>query len=420
MATSPFSSGTGSSTTPLWASGRFALRVHGVGSNWQKVVEIRRPHALIGRVPGSDVQIDDRSVSARHVYLHLNSRGLFAVDLASRSGSLIGPERRSADWLRPGDSLEVAGRRIEVLDVQVDHAQTHTPNPEPGDPLSENHDQELVGVTLYPGQGPQVPLALNSELVFLGRSAACGVHINDTSVARIQCVLVRSPHAAYILDLLGRTSWLNGRPLRDAQALKDGDILAIGSARFECQLSPPGQMPTPPPPSTSAPAPGPPATRAPASPEALTRIEPPPLPPGLVPAEAQGQVLAWMMGVLQATQGEMLRRQSEFQNDVIDALKQIQDDNHAALDKHLETVETLNQQLSSLRDEVRRRFGPSNAPTRPEPPKAPPLRINPAPPPTDSPEVTAAWLLNRVSQLDQENRSSWRDLLGRIHRREPK
>ncbi len=166
--------------------------------------------------------------------------------------------------------------------------------------------------------------------------------------------------------------------------------------------------------------PRPPATRAPASPEALTRIEPPPLPPGLVPAEAQGQVLAWMMGVLQATQGEMLRRQSEFQNDVIDALKQIQDDNHAALDKHLETVETLNQQLSSLRDEVRRRFGPSNAPTRPEPPKAPPLRINPAPPPTDSPEVTAAWLLNRVSQLDQENRSSWRDLLGRIHRREPK
>ncbi|HEU5116728.1 MAG TPA: FHA domain-containing protein, partial [Isosphaeraceae bacterium] len=409
MATSPFSSGTGSSNTPLWASGRFALRVHGVGSNWQKVVEIRRPHALIGRIPGSDVLIDDRLVSARHVYLHLDSRGLFAVDLASRSGSRIGPQKRTAGWLQPGDSLEVAGRWIEVLDVQVNSPPSHSPDLEPGDPLSEAHDQDLVGVTLYPGQGPQVPLALNSKLVFLGRSAACGVHIDDASAARIQCVLVRSPHAAYILDLLGRTSWLNGRPLRDAQALKDGDTLAIGSARFECRLSPPGQVPTPPAPRTSAPGPGLPATRAPdPPPEVLTRIEPPPLPTGLVPAEAQGQVLAWMMGVLQATQGEMLRRQSEFQNDVIDALKQIQDDNHAALGKHLETVETLNQQLSSLRDEVRRRFGPSNAPSRPEPPKAPPLRINPAPPPTDSPEVTAAWLLNRVSQIDQENRSSWR------------
>jgi pSer/pThr/pTyr-binding forkhead associated (FHA) protein len=395
---------------PLWASGRFALRVHGVGSNWQRVVEVRRPYALIGRVPGSDVLVDDRVVSARHVYMHLDPRGLFAVDLASRAGSRIGPEGRAAGWLRPGDSLEVANRRIEVLDLEIEGAETALE--EPGDPLSEDLGRDLVGITLYPGQGPQAPLALNSELVFLGRSSACGVHIDDPSAARIQCVLIRSQRAAYVLDLLGRTSWLNGRPLREAQALQDGDILAVGSARFECRITPPGQMP--------APVASPPAPLASQAPDVLSRIEPPPLPPGLVPAEAQGQVLAWMMSVLQATQGEMLRRQSEFQNGVIDALRQIQDDNQAALGKHLETVESLNQQLSSLREEVRRRFGPSTAPSRPEPPKAPPLRINPAPPPTESPEVAAAWLLNRVSQIDHENRSSWRDLLGRIHRRDSK
>lgn len=422
MATSPFSTGTGPPSIPLWSSGRFALRVHGVGSNWQRVVEVRRPYALVGRVPGSDVLIDDRAVSARHVYLHLDARGLFAVDLASRSGSRIGPESRAADWLRPGDSLEVAGRRIEILDVEADGAQTG--GREPGDPLSEDLGQDLVGITLYPGQGPQAPLALNSELVFLGRSSACGVQVDDPSAARIQCVLVRGQRAAYVLDLLGRCTWLNGRPLRDAQVLRDGDILAVGSARFECRTSPPGPSPahatrtapaaSPPPP------PSPPAARPSRAPEVLGPVEPPPLPPGLIPAEAQGQVLAWMMGVLQATQGEMLRRQSEFQNDVVDALRQIQDDNQAALGKHLETVDSLNQQLSSLREEVRRRFGPSTAPSRPEPPKAPPLRISPAPPPAENPEAAAAWLLNRVSQIDQENRASWRDLLGRIHRRDSK
>ena len=427
MATPPYPSGASSPATPLWASGRFTLRVHGVGSNWQRVVEIRRPYALIGRVPGSDILIDDRNISARHMYLHMDSRGLFAVDLASRSGSRIGPDGRAAAWLQPGDSIEVAGRRIDLLDLELFDPEIDTS--EPGDPLSNTSDRPLVGITLYPGQGSQSPLALNSELVFLGRSAACGIQVDDSSAARIQCVLVRGPRATYVLDLLSRTSWLNGRPLRDAQALKDGDILAVGSARFECRITPPGQTEIPPastiaaaatPPAPSPP-PSPPARRPAPAPEVLSPIEPPPLPPGLVPAEAQGQVLAWMMGVLQATQGEMLRRQSEFQSDVIDALKQIQDDNNAALGKHLETVETLNQQLSSLRDEVRRRFGPSTAPTRPEPPKGPPLRITPtAPPPAENPEATAAWLLNRVSQIDQENRSSWRDLLGRIQRREPK
>ena len=419
MASSPFSSRASSPAVPLWASGRFRLRVHGVGSNWQRVVEIPRPYGVIGRVPGCDVLIDDHNISARHVYLHLDARGLFAVDLASRSGSRIGPEGRAAAWLQTGDSLEVAGRRIEVLDIEVHDTEINAE--EPGDPLSDAHDRNLTGVTLYPSQGSQAPLALNSELVFLGRSTACGVHIDDDLAARIQCVLVRSPRAVYVLDLLGRTSWLNGRPLRDVQALKDGDTLAIGSARFECRITPAGQTQPPAGQTHPPPAPSPPATRSAPPPEVLTRIEPPPLPPGLVPAEAQDQVLAWMMGVLQATQGEMLRRQSEFQNDVIDALKQIQDDNHAALGKHMETVETLNQQLSSLRDEVRRRFGPSTAPSRPQPPKGPPLRITPTvPPPPEDPEATAAWLLSRVNQIDQENRSSWRDLLGRIHRREPK
>src|SRR5689334_1031438 len=87
---------------PLWAAGRFVLRVHGVGSNWQRLIEVRRPFALIGRLPGADVPIDDRAVSSRHAYLHLDRRGLFAVDLASRSGSRIGPEGRAAGWLRPG------------------------------------------------------------------------------------------------------------------------------------------------------------------------------------------------------------------------------------------------------------------------------------------------------------------------------
>jgi hypothetical protein len=122
-----------------------------------------------------------------------------------------------------------------------------------------------------------------------------------------------------------------------------------------------------------------------------------------------------MMTVLQATQGEMLRRQDEFRHEVVAALRQIQSDNANALDRHFEKVDHLNRELSALRDEIRQRFGPSAAPARPAPPQVPPLRIaRPNPPAPEDAEAAASWLLGRLSQIDQENRASWKDVLGRL------
>ncbi len=236
MASLPTPPGPRPNPSPLWAAGRFALRVHGVGSNWRRDVEVRRPYALVGRIPGTDVTIDDRDVSSRHVYLHLDRRGLFAVDLATRGGSRIGPEGRAAAWLAPGDALEVAGRRIELLSLELDDSEPIDPGG--ADPLADSAGRPLVRVTLFPGRSPVAPLVLNSELVFLGRSAACGVQVEEPTAARIQCALVRTERAAYIVDLLGRVTWLNGRPLREAAALHDGDILALGGSRFECRVQP--------------------------------------------------------------------------------------------------------------------------------------------------------------------------------------
>ncbi len=411
MATDPPASGSGSpAPARLWASGRFTLRVNGIGSNWQRVIEIQQPYGVIGRGAGANILIDDRTVSGRHVYLHLDRRGLFAVDLASRSGTRIGERGLSAAWLRPGQWLEVAGRRIELIGLQVSETDADPEATIRDDPLADCRDDSLTRVTLYPSQDPPSPLVLNSELVFLGRSSSCGVQVEEPSAARIQCVLVRARTAAYVVDLAGRTTWLNGRPLRGPAPLHDGDVLTIGSARFECRIEPPASG-WPATASTSVPA------RVEASAPSVAPSYPaellPSLPPDLVPAEAQGQVLAWMMGVLQATQGEMLRRQAEFQSDVVQVLRQMRDENSTVLGKHLEKVESLHRELSSLRDEVRRRFGPSDAPKRPEPPKVPPLRIAPATPP-ENPEAAAAWLINRVNQIDQENRATWRELLGRL------
>ena len=68
--------------------------------------------------------------------------------------------------------------------------------------------------------------------------------MDEPSAARIQCALVRSAGGAFVVDLQGRIAWLNGRPLREAVPLHDGDLLGVGAARFECRVRPPG-APTP-------------------------------------------------------------------------------------------------------------------------------------------------------------------------------
>lgn len=423
---------------PLWAAGEFALRVADAGGAAARVVRVGRPFGLVGRSEGVDVQLEDQAVSARHVYLHLDRRGLFAVDLATRTGTRVGPAGPPAGWLRPGQALEVAGNRLELADVRVD-----APEPagaariEPADPLADSGPAPRVRVTLDPAAPGGGPVVLNSELVFIGRSAACGVRVEGPNVARIQCVLVRTAAAAFLVDLVGRGTWLNGRPLRGAAALADGDALAIGAVAFAARVEPA--------PSWSPAAhgglalrPGTPGTALVTTANAaaggggpaldgLTELLPaglPPPPPGLVPTEGQAALLAWMMGVLQAGQAELARRQDDFQHEVLQTLRQLQAENTGLLNRQFEKTEALHRELSELRDEIRRRFGPTTGPAPtppnpplPRPPAVAPLRLPTAaePAPAD-PSSAAHWLLDRVNRIDQENRSSWRDLLGRFGR----
>lgn len=426
---------------PLWAAGEFALRVTAADEPGAatRTVRVGRPFGLIGRAEGADVRLEDPAVSARHVYLHLDRRGLFAVDLATRTGTRVGPGGGPAGWLRPGQALEVAGARIELAAARVEGPEpAGAARIDPADPLADSGPAPRVRVMLYPGRPAEGPLALNSELVFLGRSAACGVRVEAAAAARIQCVLVRTATAAFLVDLVGRGTWLNGRPLRGASALADGDALLIGTAGFEVRVEPAATWPpafgaapgrsTPPGttlatvgPSATVPATNPAGEPVLAWPTELLPAELPPMPPGLVPAEAQGALLAWMMGVIQAGQAELARRQDDFQRDILQALRRLQAENAALLHRQSEKTETLHHELSELRDEIRRRFGPSTGPNSaavpPRPPVVAPLRLptNPEPAPAD-PNTAATWLLERVNRIDQESRSSWRDFLGRLGR----
>ena len=120
------------------------------------------------------------------------------------------------------------------------------------------------------------------------------------------------------------------------------------------------------------------------------------------------------MGQLQGRQDEAHRRQSDFQTELVRLVAEIHRDNQAVLQRHLERADAVHRELAEIRDAMKDRLGGDAAhfPAL-SGPKLPPLRIAPVAPP-DDPEAAANWLINRVNQLDQESRSSWKDLLGRL------
>ena len=383
-------------STPLWASGRFALRVEGPA---QGTIDIRWPFALIGRASGCDVVLDDPAVGSRHVYLHLDPRGLFAIDLASNSGSRIGPGKQLSSWLDPGDTVRIGDWRIVLASLELDtpdlygHGRT--------DLLVDVVDRPLTEVMLYPERGS--PLVLHSELVFVGRSRACGIWLDDDAAEPVHGVLVRSGHAAYIVDLAGRDVAINGRCLHAPAALRDGDLLTVGHSRLECRLArsrhawplqPPAQFGL----RNGVPA---------ASDLSSERIVPAPPSLLLVPG-AQEQLVSWLVGILQATQGELLRRQTDFQHEMQQALRRLQNEQAGALVRQLEKMEALHREVAGLREEVRRRYAPLEMSRRPELPRALLRPSSGQPAPADD-GTTAAWLMHRIQQINQESRAALRN-----------
>ena len=384
---------------PFWVNGEMLFRVVGTRGESDRLARVDRPFALLGRSEGLDITLAERSVSARHTYLHLDPRGVYAVDLLTRTGTRINGTDAMVGWLQPGDRIEVGGRQVELVRARINGTDI-APMSLADDLLSESNLNGLPGLTLLPRREGDSPWVLGSELVFLGWSASCGIQIKDASLARAHCALVRTPGGVFLVDLCGEKTKVEGRQIQGATALQDGNSLTLGSTDFTVRVQPPPRV----------------------SPRTLpARIEakPPVFDPEVLPPETQNAMLAWMMGTVQGSQGELLRQQGEFQVEVTQALRQIQQDNATLLNAHLSRIEKIDRELASLRAEIERREIPNGLPAKLTPvlPTATPLNI--ARPATREPEpagsrTSTTWLLSRVSQLEEENRSAWKDLAGRI------
>lgn len=378
----------------LWAEGRLRLRLTGPdGAGTVAIID--RPFALIGRSPGADLPVPTRDASLRHVYLHLGPRGVFAVDLASRTGTRFDgvPAGSRACWLSAGRGLELAGYRVELLEASPSPSTIPT---EGDDPLGEAPG--LCALDLLPEGEPERPVSLLSELSFLGRSRSCAVQAEGDEVARVHAVVVRTASGAHAVNLACRALAIGGVPVAPVLPIRDGDLLQLGRSRYTVRLG-------------SA-SPGISSSRS-----AVGLSSPGPSP---VPSGPGDRLVARALQAVRQGHDELLQSNEQFQRALLAVVRQLYEDQAALFDRHMERLDRLQREVAELRLELRNRPGPEGPPPSPSPPRgldAPPLEAPRAGPSGESGRATS-WLLDRIGeleeQIDQESRSGWRDLLSRL------
>lgn len=409
-----------------WADVRAMVRVAPPGEETWSMVELTRPHALIGRKPGCDITIAHADLEPIHIYLHFDEKGCYAVDLRTATGMRVNGRALTHGPLAPGDILEAGGFRV-MLDGLLINDQPISNEANYGlSPLAQSGLAPLVGLRLKSLSGKGNYWRISSRIAFVGSEPTCAVALTDNPAAsRVHGVLVRTESSVFFVDLISKGTHINGDHLfNSCRELFQSDVLAIGRRGFAIDRddqqyehdNTEGQQLV--------------HQAAVGGAYAGGRENP----------DSQA-ILAGLLSRIQTQHDSAIERQNELQVAMAQLLRQVQSEQSRVLEKHLDRIQKMDTEIADLRKrlteepaQTRSLTAPApsvadlgNAPTlapgmetdqRPEPAGRPidtkkvkTLRSESAP---ESPEYTTAWLMDRVSHLEKEQTSAWRDLLGRM------
>lgn len=351
-----------------WDNGQITLRVRPQDTRSSRIVRSRGPVFLVGRHPAADLVLADRRVAPRHLMMVLDRRGLFCVDLLSRTGTRFAGQPIGSIWLGAGDVVELAGTRLEILRLRSDGtAIDPTPPGDEVDPFAPA-DPRLDRLVLLPDPVGPPPWIVASSLALLGRSDACGLRVVGQGLAPIHAALWRDHGAVHLIDMATRRTRVNDQPISNPTPIRSGDEITLGQARFRPVIGT----------------------------DQLVDLLPARIEQARVPASLQTHVVG-----------------DPGFNDVLELLRQFQSDAATLIEGQFDQIEALRRDLAALRDDLRDKT------PQPEPVEPFAINVRPALPPASGdqpPGETAAWLLERLNavETEPEQRSRWRDLIGRI------
>ena len=203
-------------------------RVQLVTDHGETRVDCRRVVTLIGSREGCKVRLRHPRVSPIHAAIVNDGSHVLAIDLGTRSGTLLNGLKLEQDRLNDGDVIAIGTWEFHIeLEEPCDDTQSDV-HPFALDPSPHAMALEHVetGRTLYP----------NRDVCTIGRRSGCDIVIPDDRVSRVHALLLNYFGHPAICDLLSRNqSWVNDEAV-SFQMVNNDDVIAFGDSQFRVRL----------------------------------------------------------------------------------------------------------------------------------------------------------------------------------------
>ncbi len=190
-------------------------------------IECRRIVTLLGSRSHCKVCLRHSSVAPVHVALVNDGASIFAVDLVTRTGTLLNSLKMEHEQLNDGDMLKVGPWEIGV--------EIKPPAPDASADVAFNLEPAPQTFALEHVASHRV-LQPNRRVCIIGRRHGCDIAITDPRVSRAHAILLTYFGYPAIFDLISRNqSFVNAEPI-SFQMLKNDDTIAIGDSKFRVRI----------------------------------------------------------------------------------------------------------------------------------------------------------------------------------------
>jgi pSer/pThr/pTyr-binding forkhead associated (FHA) protein len=225
-----------------------------------KTVERRDVDAqryIVGRAPECDLVIDNLGVSRQHAEIVMEAGIPVIKDMKSNNGTYVNGKRVQRYNLNDGDEIGIGKFAItfhmetpeEPEEQQEEQPAGEGDEPKKGDftlaidsrlmDRQREKVSKLKAYLLLEGGDKKKPIVLEKSIFTFGKLATCDFQIGGFFMPKKSAFIIRDDVAFHLVDATGKgKAMLNETPV-DNERLKDGDIIRVGSAKFEFHVGTP-------------------------------------------------------------------------------------------------------------------------------------------------------------------------------------
>ena len=209
----------------------------------------------VGRKPDNDVVIDNPAVSSHHCRIILVGDTYFVEDLNSTNGIFLNAKKIVKSGLQHNDVIGIAKHALKYIDerkAEMGTAVVPPPKPVAADAtmmISPEKQQEIAQasaaaaqrkpafVRVVKGMVDQPEYELKTRSTYIGKSDHVQIKIKGTglfgSAPESAAMIGNHQDGYFLIPVKEGYVKLNGKPLNQKEALKDGDVIEAGNSDAE-------------------------------------------------------------------------------------------------------------------------------------------------------------------------------------------